>query len=380
MSQPWPILLLVRELGSGGSERQLTEIARAIDRKQFQPHVGCMRARGMRLDELRQAGVGVLHLPVQSLYGFSAITGAQILRRYVRKHSIRLMHTFDTPTTLWGVPAAKFAGVPVVLSSQRAYRELTPHLGRRLLRITDRMVNGVVVNCKALVRHLIEDERVDARKVSLCYNGIDTGTFHPGAKARKETVKDAELVIGTVCVLRAEKRLDLLLEAFAKIAASGQKLVIVGSGPELANLERDRSRLALDSKCHFEPATSDVASWLHSIDIFVLPSRSEALSNSLMEAMACGCTVVASDAGGNPELVSDRETGLIFPSGNAGALAKALSELAQNPSLRAELSTRASSAIDQRFTVTISAARMAEIYEAHLAGRPQSIANGRPKP
>jgi len=367
MSAPWPILLLVRELGSGGSERQLTEIARAIDRTQFEPHVGCMRARGMRLEELRQAGVGVLHLPVQSLYGFSALTGARLLRRYAQEHSIRLVHTFDTPTTLWGVPAARMAGVPVVLSSQRAYRELTPPLGRRLLRITDRFVDGVVVNCQALVRHLIDDEKTDERKISLCYNGIDTTTFHPSAGARKDPVRGAELVVGTVCVLRSEKRLDLLLDAFAKIAAPGRKLVIVGSGPELARLERQRSRLSLNANCHFEPATSSVASWLHSIDIFVLPSRSEALSNSLMEAMACGCAVIASDAGGNPELVSDHSTGLLFPSGNADALASALEKLAKDPALRSRMGSNAAAAIQQRFTVATSAARMAEVYRQRLS-------------
>jgi glycosyltransferase involved in cell wall biosynthesis len=367
MSQPWPILLLVRELGSGGSERQLTEIARAIDRSQFQPHVGCMRAQGMRLEELRQAGVGVLHLPVQSLYGFSALTGARVLKRYLQEHSIKLVHTFDTPTTIWGVPAARMAGAPVVLSSQRAYRELTPPLGRRLLRITDRMVDGVVVNCQAVVRHLVEDEGVEAAKVSLCYNGIDTSTFQPGPPTRMNAMKDADLVFGTVCVLRAEKRVDLLLEAFAKIAASGRKLAIVGSGPELAALEQQSARLLLGANCHFEPATAAVASWLHSIDIFVLPTRSEALSNSLMEAMACGCAVVASDTGGNPELVSDRSNGLLFPSGDARALASLLDLLAKNSALRSELAGRASATIAQRFTVAVSAARMAEIYREKLA-------------
>ena len=369
MNGRWPILLMARELGSGGSERQLTEVARAIDRTQFEPHVGCMRARGMRLDELREAGVGVLHLPVQSLYGLSAIRGAKLLRRYVREHSIQLVHTFDTPTTLWGVPAARWAGAPVVLSSQRAYRELTPPVGHRLLRMSDRLVDGVVVNCQALVRHLIQDEATKASKVALCYNGIDTTTFGPGPRVSMPAVDGAELVVGTVCVLRPEKRLDLLLDAFAKIAAPGRKLAIVGSGPLLASLEAQRQRLALHSACHFEPATSAVADWLHSIDIFVLPSRSEALSNSLMEAMACGCAVVASDVGGNPELVSDRINGLVFPNGDVNALATALDLLAKDPAMRKRLGGSAAETIAQKFTVAASAERMAEIYRERIESR-----------
>ena len=158
MLEPWPVLLMVRELGTGGSERQLTEIARALDRAIFSPHVACFRAHGMRLRELEDSGVAVLPLPVRSLHKLSAITGARVLRRYLREHGIQLVHTFDSPTNLWGVPAARAAGTPVVLSSQRAYRELTPPLGRPLLRITDRIGDGVGVNCPDLVHHLVQDE------------------------------------------------------------------------------------------------------------------------------------------------------------------------------------------------------------------------------
>src|SRR5579862_5207312 len=149
-----PILLMVRELGWGGSERQLTEMARSLDRSRFQVHVACFRAEGMRVRELEEAGVPILALPVRSLRGVSAVTGANMLLRYLRKHSIQLVHTFDSPTNLFGVPVARLAGTRVVLSSQRAYRELTPPVQRRLLRGTDSMVDGVVVNCQALVRHM----------------------------------------------------------------------------------------------------------------------------------------------------------------------------------------------------------------------------------
>jgi len=212
----------------------------------------------------------------------------------------------------------------------------------------------------------VRDEGVPAVKISLCYNGIDTTTFHPGPAVRMDVVKDAELVVGAICVLRPEKRLDVLVDAFARIAAPGRTLVIVGSGAMLPELRQQCARLSIEPYCHFEPNTSAVAAWLHSMDVFVLPSRTEALSNSLMEAMACGCAVVASDVGGNPELVSHFSTGLLFPSGDAQALADALKMLAQDPKLRAELGDRAAASIEQRFTVAISAHRMGEIYREKL--------------
>jgi glycosyltransferase involved in cell wall biosynthesis len=362
MPESSPVLLMARELGTGGSERQVTETARALDRSLFRPHVACFRPDGMRRRELEDAGVAVLGLPVRSLYKSSAVAGAFQLRRYLREHQIRLVHTFDTPTNLFGVPVARWAGTPVVLSSQRARRELSPPLSRRLLRVTDRMVDGVVVNCQALVRHMVEDEGVQPGRLHLCHNGIDTSVFHPGQTVRKTAVADAELVVGVVCGLRPEKRLDLLLDAFARIAAPRRKLVLVGSGTEALALAEQVERLGLGPYCHFEPTTSAVAEWLHSMDVFVLPSRTEGLSNSLMEAMACGCAVIASDAGGNPELVSDGSTGLLFPSGDAEALAVGLARLAENAALRSELGARAAALIRERFSLADAARRMAEIY------------------
>ncbi|MGH9591508.1 MAG: glycosyltransferase, partial [Bryobacteraceae bacterium] len=362
-------LLMAGELGAGGSERQLTETARALDRALFHLHVACFRPDGMRRRELEDAGVSVLALPVRSLYKSSALLGALQLRRYLRDHRIRLVHTFDTPTNLFGVPVARLAGTPVVLSSQRARRELSPPLSRGLLRVTDRMVDGVVVNCQALVRHMLEDEGVQPGLLHLCHNGIDTSVFHRGRIVRKGPVAGAELVVGAVCGLRPEKRLDLLLDAFAKIAAPGRRLVLVGSGTEEPALSAQAERLGLGPYIHFEPATAVVAEWLHSMDVFVLPSRTEGLSNSLMEAMACGCAAIASDVGGNPEVVSDGSTGLLFPSGDAGALAAALARLADNSGLRSELGARAGALIRERFSVADAARRMAAIYQERLDSR-----------
>src|SRR5207244_161276 len=102
------------------------------------------------------------------------------------------------------------------------------------------------------------------------------------------------------------------------------RLLIVGSGPALPDLQASARRFALGGRCVFEPATRDVGAWLREIDIFVLPSLSEAFSNSLMEAMASGCCVVASRVGGNPELVVEGETGLLFRAADSADLARSL--------------------------------------------------------
>ncbi len=147
------------------------------------------------------------------------------------------------------------------------------------------------------------------------------------------------MVFGVVCALRPEKGLNTLLDAFAQVhrAYPETRLVIVGNGSVSRDLEARRQALHLENVCHFEPATANVTEWLHAIDVFVLPSLSEALSNSLMEAMACGCCAVASRTGGNPELIDHDRTGLLFTPGDAAGLTQCMSRLAASPELRERL-------------------------------------------
>jgi glycosyltransferase involved in cell wall biosynthesis len=355
--------LINRALDSGGTERQIAALARSLDRARFEPHVGCFHPDGIRSAELRAAGVPIVQFPVRSFRHPSTIAAAVRMRDYIAAHRIRLVHTFDLPANLFGVPVARLCGVPVVLSSQRAHRTLAPGVSRHLLRLTDTMVDGIVVNSRAVEQEMINVEKVPPRLLHLCHNGIDADDFAPPAR----DVHAAGLTIGTLAVLRREKGLDTLLEAFARIRAPGMRLVLVGDGPLDNELRRLAARLNLADACRFEPPAARVTGWLAAFDIFVLPSLNEALSNSLMEAMACGCAVIASNTGGNPELVSDQKTGLLFPPGDAAALADRLRVLASDPALRMSLGAAATRFIRDNFSLSSAARRMEEIYTSHLA-------------
>ncbi len=369
MPSPVNILLMARTLGAGGTERQLTELARSLPPNRFCAHAACFYDDGFRAEELRRAGIPVLALPVRSLLSASAVQGVRLLRAYIRENGIRLVHTFDHPMNIYGVPAARLCGVPVVLSSQRSFRTLRTARDHWLLRLSDQLVQGIVVNAAAVRRHLIEDERIAAGRIHLCYNGIDTAHFQPQPRPGPFRHPGDFILIGAASVLRPEKGLDTLLEAFAGIRplAPGLRLIIVGSGPEESRLHALARELALDTVCHFEPAVADVAPWLRSFDIFVLPSRSEALSNSLMEAMACGCAPVASRTGGNPELVEHSQNGLLFEPGDAGSLARQLAFLIQHPVERQRLAAGAAAFIHHNFSRESATARMMDIYNSVLA-------------
>ena len=358
-----PVMLMARELGLGGSERQLAEIALALDRDRFEPHVGCFTDVGFRAHDLREAGVPILELGVRSLVSQSALAGAWRMGRYLKRHGIRLVHAFDVPLDLFAVPVARFFQTPVVLASQRAHRSLTPGATRQLLRLTDRMVDGIVVNSRSVAGELAAEDGVPASMIRLAYNGVDTGLFRREGPRAPLPWTDASVVIGIICALRPEKGLLTLVEAFEGLRARDHrvKLLIVGSGPMLSQLQ---ARAGAD--CHFQPAVRDVAPWLRAIDIFVLPSLSEALSNSLMEAMACGCCPVASDVGGNPELVEDGHSGLLFPAGDSAALGTRLALVVEDAGLRKRLAGNAVDAMRRSFTSAASARTMGAIYDEYL--------------
>ncbi len=355
------VLLVSLWLEGGGSERQMAEVAKGLDRSRFEPHVGCLRLQGMRADELRSAGVPMVEFPMRGFLRWSHFRAAAALRRYVQRHRISIVHAFDVPGTLFSVIPARLSGVPLVLASQRALRDLTPR-HRPFLRLTDRFAHGIVVNSQAVARDMMERDGVEAGRIHLCYNGLDTGVFHPPEEPRPES---RDPVIGVVAVLRPEKSIQTLIQAFAQLieTSPGARLVIVGSGPMEGSLMELAARLGVAGSCRFEPASRDVAGWLRGFDIFVLPSLSEAMSNALLEAMACGCCAVASRVGGNPEAVEDGVTGLLFKPGDAAELASRLRLLAGDGALRRRLASAGVERVRERFALAASIRRMEQIYD-----------------
>jgi glycosyltransferase involved in cell wall biosynthesis len=361
--KPIPVLLLARELGPGGSERQLTELAKAIDKREFEVHVGFFRT-GPRSEELEQAGVPTFQMNVVSFRRPEALRQAFRLRDYLKTHHIQVVHSFDYPLTCYAVPLSRVFGTPVVLSSQRGSRDLIPLFYRKLVRITDLIADGIVANCRAMETHLVKEEDVPRRRVHLCYNGIDTARYTPA----KASERNAPWTIGCVSVLRPEKNLGLLLRAGRRLLrdALDVRVLIVGSGSEERRLRELAYRLRIDAQTVFLPVQQNVISALEEIDIFVLPSITEAFSNSLMEAMACGCPVVASHVGGNSELIDHEHNGLLFESGNLTDLTKQLARLIRDEPLRKRFGEAARESVERQFSIETSARRMEEIYRSLL--------------
>ena len=372
MSEPQPVLLLARALGPGGSEHQMVNTARSLDRSLFAPHVCAFHTDWFLPPELAAMNFPVFHLPIRSYRSLFAIRGARKLVRYMKDMKIVLVHSWDYPLNVFAAPLARTIGIPVVLTSQRSDRRLVPEPYRSMLRITDRLVDGIVVDSESLVRHMIDEERAPRSLVHRCPNGIDTSRFSPHLGPRPPQLNGASVVVGVVCTLRPVKNLQLLMRAFARVRdlRSGLRLVIIGSGPELAALMKLKASLGLDDECCiFVPATREVPYWMRAIDIFVLPSYSEAFSNALMEAMATGCCALAAAVDGNTELIRGGETGLLFQNRSVESLVAQLRAAIVNNELRKRLGEAAVRFIRSRFSFEVSAQHMGEIYLTLLKQR-----------
>jgi glycosyltransferase involved in cell wall biosynthesis len=342
-------------------------MAATLDRTRFEPHVASVIG-GFRADELRAIDVPIFQIPIKSFWKPGPVRLAAVLRRYIRENKIQLVHIFDAGLSLVTTLAAWTSPRVRLLSSQRSFMDLVPPKHRYFLLAAHWAAAAIVTNSDALRSHLHSDYHIPLARIDVCHNGLNTLVFTPDVRRRIPELASAPIVIGTVCVMRREKNIGQLLEAFAQFLPEEPKarLLIVGSGPEESNLKQLAGKLRISDACCFLPSTADVRGALRSIDIFVNPSLTEGLPNAVMEAMACGCCVIASDAGGTGELITHKIHGLLMPPGDLARLSSSLRETAAKPEWRREMAEAAVRRMSEEFSLEASAKRMGEIYERRL--------------
>jgi len=289
------------------------------------------------------------------------------LVRIMRQYRPHIVHARN-----WGaleaVVAAKLAAVPVVIHSEHGY-EVDMFAGlplrRRLFRWTAyAMADAIFAVTRELRDFHAREAWIHPERIGVMYNGVDTQRFAPCREARLAMRKELGLpaesfVVGTVGRLVPIKDHGTLLKAAALLFSSGidVRVLLAGSGPERERLQRQAAD-ALDGQICFAGDSSRVPEMLNAMDVFVLPSLNEGMSNTLLEAMACGLPVVATNVGGNPEIVENNVSGCLFTPGDSQLLAHKLKHLAQNPALIHQLGTAARNRAIESFSLS----RMLEAY------------------
>jgi glycosyltransferase involved in cell wall biosynthesis len=363
-----PVLLLVRELGIGGCERDLARAATHFDPARIRAHVACFHPDGIRTEDIRSRNIPILALPLTSFANRSFPLALQQLHSYVRQHNIALIHSFDTPSACLLAAYGLMPGHVPIIASHLCHRDLIDNRGQQLLlRLGDRTANSFVSNSRAVGEELSSRFGIDSQYIDIVYNGVDTNSFHPGLPQALAPEPDT-LTIGTVCALRPEKRIDLLIQAVARLQSQGNKLrlLIIGAGPEEERLRDSTRQLGIAHHCHFAGLQRNIPPWLASMDIFVLPSSSESFPNSLLEAMACGVAVIGSCTGGIPEMIETQKTGLLFEPNQVDSLVAAIQELLNGPDLRTTLARNAAEVAASRYSSASYASHLEAVYRKRI--------------
>ena len=343
VEQPPLIVHIVHRFGVGGLENGVANLINELP-------AGFARHCVMALTEVEPGFAARVRRPDVEFVSLRKPPGQtlKLLPRLVRELRARrpaLVHTRNV-AALECQLAAWLAGVPARLHGEHGWdvgdlHGENTHL-LRVRRLFKRFVHHQIALSERTRRYLVEAVGVDPRRVSALCNGVDCARFRPAAEADAGLPADwpfaaGDFVVGTVGRLAAVKNQQLLIEAFALLHArdpafaARARLLIAGDGPDAAMLAALAHRRGIDGRTWFAGERADVPALLRRLDLFVLPSLAEGISNSILEAMASGRPVLATDVGGNAELVVPGTTGVLVPAPDARAMADAIGAYFHDP-------------------------------------------------
>jgi glycosyltransferase involved in cell wall biosynthesis len=366
-------MYVVDHLKVGGAQTHLVQLLSRLDRRRFQPMVCALKAHGELAQVLRSMDVPVFDGGLgPSLKSWG---GLGVLRRLIRLMKLQQVHVAHSylfhPNVLTPI-AARVAHVRVAIASKRSLDRYPSPMPRYACKLGNALADRITVNAEAVARFVAAEEGCPRDKMVLIPNGVNEAALHLSADGRG---KRCELgvpleapVVGVVARLAWKKGIRHLLEAAPGLVGTLPELriIIVGDGPLRSDLEALASSLGIRQHVMFLGSRQDTLELLSTFDVFVLPSDIEGMSNALLEAMAAGRPVVATDVGGNPEVVVDGETGFLVPPGDGERMAAAIVKLLESPDMAEEMGAAGRRRVTEQYRVEIMVRRIENLYDSLL--------------
>lgn len=331
--EPTRVLYLITELNVGGAERALARLLAGLDRGQFEPIVACLYgAQSPVAMSIRALEIPVIDLGMTNKWRLDAFWR---LYRLLCREQPAILHTWLFHANLAGRVVGRLAGIPVVISGERTMG-MESRLRYLLNRLTLALADRVVCVSERVAAFCVRRIGLASEKTVVIPNGVDfperDALMDKPAARRALELPVEGLWVGSVARLDPVKRVDVLIQALARL--DGVRAFVVGYGSEEQRLKGMAEELGLGERVRLVGYQQDVWPWLAACDVFALSSDWEGMPNAVLEAMGAGLPVVATAAGGTPDVVLDGVTGLLVPPGDAGALAAALERLIRDPELR----------------------------------------------
>jgi glycosyltransferase involved in cell wall biosynthesis len=366
------LLVLTVGLDVGGAEELVRQSLTLIRDEGFDVTLGSLKQGGKLVEEIRRAGIRV-----ESLGGNGPWNPAPLGRlwSWIRRERFQVVHSHLYWANLAARLAGRSAGAVAVINSHHG-TDAWLSASRRWADSSTASLADRIVACSEAVRRRAVEIGLPEEKVVTVPNGIQVDRFRDGS--RRTLIRGAlgllpdQPVVGTVGRLdEPVKGLAVLLEAMERVAERSPRAVclFVGEGPARSGLEAAVRRRGLTEKVRFLGERRDVPDLLHAFDLYVQPSILEGFGLSVLEAMAAGKAVVASRAGGLPEVVEDSVTGTLVPPGEPAALASAILALLEDPVVRARMAEQGLSRARERFPLERMVRGWTDLYREVLFAR-----------
>jgi glycosyltransferase involved in cell wall biosynthesis len=368
----------------GGKEKLLYQFMERVDRTRFHIVVCCLKQGGYYKQPIEALGIRVYDGLLRHRYDAFAF---RPLARILRTEQIDMIETFTHPNTvLLSFFARQRAMVRRVVVSHHAIGSEThlPHVLPGFALPLLRRMDAHLAVAEAQRRYLVEVEKLPASRVHLIYNGVDASRYHPASAEERSAARtllglpDAGLVIMAVGSLKPLKAIDVLIRAAAPVLRAGPDchLVLVGDGPDRDELVALATAEGIRERVVFAGLRNDVDVVLRAADVLALSSRTEALPTVVLEAMATGLPVVATQVGGVPELVDAGRNALLVPPNDVEALADAIKRLADSPDTRRTMGALSRTIVESRFRLERMCEEREAFFEKMMDSSPARVANG----
>jgi glycosyltransferase involved in cell wall biosynthesis len=362
---PVRVCFLIDDLARAGTESQLLALIRHLDRTRVLPFLCLLKGEGELSRSLEPDDCPVLRLGVRSLRSPATLPRALRLARFLRRHRIDVLQTYFADSTYLGVLVARLAGVRRVVRTRNNLGYWMTRTDRWLGRLCTRLADATIANCEACRQAVIRDEAAAPASVVVLPNGVDFARF---CEIPSPDAQTGPRCVGAVANLRPVKAIGDLIRAAADVPDVTFR--VAGEGESRPELERQVKELGLEGRFFLCGAVTDTPGFLAGLDVAVLCSRSEGMSNALLEYMAAGRPIVATAVGANGELVRDGVSGLLVPPGEPALLARAIRRLVTDPDLAKRLGTAAREKAARQHSLESRARRFEEFYRGLVQTKP----------
>jgi L-malate glycosyltransferase len=368
------VLQMVDRFQQGGSERQTVQLTRLlVESGRYRVHIACLKDTGPLRVELDVIGFRhVPSFPLTSFYDRNAQFQLRRFVRFLREREIDLIHTHDFYTNIFGMAGAALARVPARIASRRETDGIRSRAQRFIERRSYSLADAIVANAEAVRTQLVK-EGIAPEKIVTVYNGLDLARLTPRMlphEARRvlglPSEEDCRLVTIVANMFHAMKDQATFLRAARRVseAVPGTAFALAGEGQQLESLRALSRQLGIERNTFFLGRCSHVPELLSITDVCVLSSCGvEGFSNSILEYMAAGCPVVATEIGGAREAVVHGETGYIVGAGDDERMANHIIELLRNPDRAKEMGGRGKKIVEERFSCASQLEQTRNLYE-----------------